>query len=71
MDTSHLVALHEGLAREKQRLAEAKTTKERELRQVWIAQREREIAKEMEFLGMTAEDKLTTLSDDELLNELL
>lgn len=70
MDTTHLVALHEGLAREKERLAAAKATAERELRTVWVAQREREIAKEMEFLGIPATVECT-LSDDELLNELL
>lgn len=66
-DTTHLVALHEGLSREKQRLLEAKTVQERELRTVGIAQREREIAREMEFLGMTSDSDLPDLSDDELL----
>ena len=68
-DTTHLVALSEGLDREKQRLAEAKTARERELRSVWIAQREREIAAEMTFLGIATTVECN-LSDDELLNEL-
>lgn len=69
MDTTHLVALHDGLARLKARLAEAKTPGERELRAVWVDQREREIVREMEFLGITP-DAPCTLSDDELLEEL-
>lgn len=69
-DTTHLVALSEGLAREKQRLVEAKRAGERELRTVWVVQFEREISAEMKFLGMTETTEIT-LSDDELLNELL
>lgn len=69
-DTTHLVALYDGLAREKQRLLEAKTVQESALRTVWVSQKEREIAREMEFLG-TAADDLEPLSDDDLLAALL
>lgn len=69
-DTSHLVAIHERLSREKARLSEAKTTKERELRAVWVKQDERELAAELEFLGMSSDASLSTLSDDDLLAEL-
>jgi hypothetical protein len=68
-DTSHLVALMEGLGRERQRHATAKTAAERELRAVWIAQAEREIAAEEAFLGMGCTP--VDLTDDELLAELL
>lgn len=68
-DTSHLVALHDGLARERERLASATTEAERALRRVWIEQREREIASELAFLGMDSAP-LPELSDDDLLREL-
>lgn len=70
-DTSHLVALVDGLNREKARLAEAKTPQERELRAVWIAQREREIAAERTFLGMPADDPGEEMTDAELLAALM
>lgn len=69
-NTSHLVALQEGLSRERARLASARTERERESRRVWIAQREREIAGEMAFFGMADSAALPALSDDELLREL-
>ena len=68
-DTSHLVALHEGLARERERLSSARNERERIMRQVWIAQREREIASELAFLGMDSAP-LPAMTDDELLREL-
>lgn len=68
-DTTHLTALHEGLCREKARLAAAKTESERQLRTVWVTQLEREIAGEMKFLGI-AETVDCDLSDDDLLKEL-
>lgn len=69
-ETSHLVALHEGLHRERARLASARTDRERALRSVYVAQREREIAGEMAFLGIDAAP-LPDMSDNELLRELL
>lgn len=51
-DTTHLQALITSLSNERGRLAKAKTEKEREMRRVWIAQTEREIAAEEKFLGM-------------------
>ncbi len=69
-DTSHLVALCEGLQRERARLASA-TPSERALRSVWVAQREREIAAEMRFLGMPDDASEPALTDAELLAELL
>jgi hypothetical protein len=67
-DTKHLAALYDGLSREKSRLASATSEKERELRRAWIAQREREIAAELKFLGMDA--PLPEISDDDLMREL-
>lgn len=70
MDTSHLIALSEGLAHERQRLSTAKTPQERELRTVWVAQREREVADEMRRLGMsTTVDE--EMSADDLARELM
>jgi len=66
-DLSHLNALEYRLHREKfHYLPMAKTQAEIEMRKVWIAQIEREIAGEREFLAASADN----LSDDELLAEL-
>ena len=67
-DYTHLAALITGLAHEQERLANARNPQERALRAVWVAQREREIAAEEAFLGLTPTDDMT---DDELLAELL
>lgn len=64
---SHLSALELRLSNERVRLANAKTAKERELRLVWIAQIEKEIDREIEFIGRVAESDMT---DDELLAAL-
>ncbi len=69
MNTSHLVALQQGLSNEKTRLAVARKPREIALRSVWVKQIEREVARELESLGMTAEPECT-LSDDELLAAL-
>lgn len=69
-DTSHLVALHNGLAHEKDRLSKAKTDSERAIRTVWVKQLEREVADEYTFLGMAQDSELETLSDDDLLAAL-
>lgn len=74
-DTSHLVALETRLSHERAYLAKAVKTSEIELRTVWIAQIEREIAAEIAFLAKrgiivqtaTADD----ISDDDLLSELI
>ena len=65
MDMSHLSALELRLSRERNRLASARTSPERELRMVWIAQIEREIARERVFLGGTHDDT-PDMTDDEL-----
>ena len=67
--STHLHYLELQLSNERSRLADAKSDSERELRKVWVSQLEREIAKEIEFLGGKAQD-LTEIDDDELLAEL-
>lgn len=70
-DFSHLDALQSRLAREKCRLASAKTENEKNFRIREIASCEREIANEYKFLGiepLSIDDIL--MSDDELLREL-
>ena len=62
---NHLDALQLRLSNERGYLAAAKTENERELRRVWIAQIEKEIAGEAKF---TAEPEMT---DEELLAELM
>lgn len=68
VDTSHLVALNEGLSHARGRLAAAKSERERALRTVWVAQYQREIDAEMRFLGMDV--TVPDISDDDLLAEL-
>lgn len=63
---THLNALELRLSNERGYLANAKTEGERELRRVWIAQIEKEIAGEQAFIA-----KQDDMSDDELLAELL
>jgi hypothetical protein len=65
---THLDALELGLSNEKIRLASATCPNEIKLRKVWIAQTEREIASELEFLGLTPGDDNT--SDADLLAKL-
>lgn len=71
MNNDHLAVLHTLLSNERARLAASKTTGERELRTVWVAQAERELAGEFAFLGMPASAKLSDIDEDELLAELL
>ena len=68
-DLSHLDALNVRLSHERSYLAAAKTNKERKLRKVWIAQIEKEIAVEMEFLSI-GDSVECDMSDDELLAAL-
>lgn len=70
VDTTHLSALEIGLAHERSRVTLATTDAERELRAVWVAQREREIAAERAFLGMPPRVELPPMSEDELLAAL-
>lgn len=67
-DFSHLNALQANLSREEKRLALAVSEGERALRTVWVAQLQREVAAEYEFLGITPCDD--DMSDDELLAAL-
>lgn len=64
-DYSHLDALQTGLSHERERLANAKSDQEREMRSVWVQGYEKQIANEKKFLGID-----DTMSDDELLAEL-
>jgi phage host-nuclease inhibitor protein Gam len=66
MNMAHLDALRFRLSNERVRLANAKSDKEREVRQVWVAGIEREIAQEIKFLGKQETDQCE-LNDDELL----
>lgn len=61
-DYSHLDSLQIRLTNERERLANAKTQKERDIRQVWISQIEKEIAHEFGHIA--------DMTDDELLAEL-
>lgn len=71
MDTTHLAALHTRLINERARLASSKTSQERELRSVLVAQCERELAGEYTFLGMPPSTPTTNIDDDQLLADLL
>ena len=68
-DTTHLDALQTRLSHERARLAAARKPREIELRTVWIAQIEKEIAGEMDRLGGSVET-LPDMTDDELLSAL-
>lgn len=68
-DLSHLNALQVRLSHERGYLTAAKATGERQLRAVWIAQIEKEIASERVFLGISPAAEIE-MSDDELLAEL-
>ena len=69
-DTSHLFALLSRLSSERARFIDAKTDGERKLRAVWIAQVEREIYFEYQFLGIQPDEPPADLTDEELLAEL-
>jgi predicted kinase len=69
-DRSHLDALETRLSHEREYLRAAKTDQERDLRKVWISQLQKEIADERKHIGLTDEDPLPEMSDDELLAEL-
>lgn len=73
----HYTALMAHLSNEKQRLAAATTKGEIDLRSVWVAQLEKEIAHEIKFLESQGVNlyndtsEVDDMSDDDLLNELL
>lgn len=69
-DTTHLNALQLRLSHERDYLNRAKTDQERQLRQVWIGQIEKEIGQEKKFLGIKDADPIN-ISDDDLLAELM
>lgn len=76
-DTTHYVALMTRLSNEKGYLAAATKQSEIELRTVWIAQIEKEIAQEELFLKSkgvnvyTVSSEVDKMSEDDLLAELL
>jgi hypothetical protein len=65
-DTSHLIAIRDRLAREKARYAANPC----EMRRVWVAATERELAQEEQFLGIEPASSLPQMTDDELLAAL-
>jgi len=67
---AHLIALQTRLSNEKQHIVSAATKAEKELRTVWIAQIEKEIQGEEDFLGLPEFLEFDDLTDDELLAEL-
>lgn len=69
MDTTHLVALLEGLSHEKQRLASAVLPSEIAHRKVWVSQLEKQVADEYGHLGIALK-VCSTLSIDDLFAEL-
>lgn len=76
-DTTHYTALMTRLSNEKAYLAAAINQSEIELRTVWIAQIEKEIQGEVEFLSSKGTNVYQTssevdnMSEDDLLAELL
>ena len=69
MNTSHLNALELAISHERCRLSNAHTSQEKRLRQVLVAQYEKEVAAEKTFLGIV--DEPVSLSEADLLKELL
>lgn len=72
-DLHHLDALRESLSREKGRLADAKSPKDKAFRESAIASKEKEIEGELKFLKEKygyEEADLSDLSDEDLLREL-
>ena len=72
---AHMHAIQERLYREKSRLKGAKTEKERKFREVQVAQAEKEITREKQFLEKKGtpykqDEDLSDLSDDDLMREL-
>lgn len=68
--TNHLNALNLRISSERSRLASAKSAQEIELRKVWVAGIEKEIAAERVFLGFQPEAPIADILDDDLLKQL-
>ena len=69
-DLSHLNVLEIKLSHERARLANAKTSREKERRTVWVSQLEKEVAGEKKFLGLIESketEQYKNLTDAELL----
>ena len=60
---NHLHALELRLSNERNRLNNAKTENERNLRNVWVKQIEKEIANEIKFDQITIDDLANELKD--------
>ena len=75
--TEHYVALVTNLSNERQRLEQSASEAEYALRSVWVKQLEREVEAEVEFLSSkgvnvyTQTNEVDSMSDDDLLNELM
>lgn len=67
----HLNALRLNLSNERSRLGSATAQFERDLRTVYVAQLEKEVAGELAFLGLPSEGMFEPVSDNDLLAELL
>jgi hypothetical protein len=70
---SHLDCLNLRLSNERVRLSQSRTDAERTLRAVWVRQAEKEIDREMRFLGRAAADGElpdSGMTDDQLLAAL-
>lgn len=71
-DTNHLVALHDGLLREKTRLSDARSEDERNYRAMKVDQARRELNGELVHLGMADDvSAMASIDDDALLDALL
>lgn len=70
-DTSHLKALELRLSNERVRLSNARTEDEKKMRQVWVAGIEKEIEQEKQFLSVKDNQAGATVSDEDLLKQLL
>lgn len=69
-DTSHLVAIHQRLCRERARAAAATNDRERRYRTMTVRQAKREYENELPFLGRLGDAPERTMSDDEMLASL-
>lgn len=70
MEHPHLNALELRLSHEREYLRAARTENEKQMRNVWISQIEKEIADERRFLEMPKNDPIAEISDAELLESL-
>jgi hypothetical protein len=70
IDTSHLDAIRIRLSNERSRLKVSSSDSERKFRSVCITGIERELAGELDFLGLPPDLKINDIDDDALLAEL-